>query len=174
MIPELSDSFRRFQQEMESVDEVVHVLLKGHLLIEEALTRIIEQYLFHRQHLSDARLTFKQKMTLCRALCLRKHELGEWELIGAINALRNEVAHRLSSPEREKKLARVKELYFKEATEITGPDEVRKKPDSVVLFYACAHCAGFLASYESDSKAFRKMVHSMDRALNNDLPEFEC
>ncbi len=171
---ELSESIQRFRQEMQHVDEVVHVLLKGHLLIEESLTRILEQHVFHRQHIADARLTFKQKVALGRALCLRKDHLGEWEMLAAINTLRNEVAHKLHSAERDKKLARVKQLYFREATTLAGLDDDKKQSDSVILFYACAHCAGFLASFESDSRVFRQMVHSMDRTLNKDLPEFEC
>jgi len=95
MNPELLRSIDRFRQEMESVDEVAHVLLKGHLLLEEALSAIIDQYVFHREHLTQARLTFAQKILLARSLCLRKNMLGEWELIAAINALRNDLAHRL-------------------------------------------------------------------------------
>ena len=95
MFPELSDSMRRFRQEMEDVDELVHVLLKGHLLLEEALTRILEQYIFQREYLGETRLSFHQKMLLGRSLCLRKHSLGEWDLLAAINTLRNEIAHKI-------------------------------------------------------------------------------
>lgn len=53
MLPELTKVIERFQAEMAHVGEVVHVLLKGHLLIEEALNRILEQHVFHREHLSE-------------------------------------------------------------------------------------------------------------------------
>src|SRR2546428_11736922 len=170
MFPELSDSMRRFRQEMENVDELVHVLLKGHLLLEEALTRILEQYVFHRDHLGETRLSFHQKLLLGRPRCLRKDRLGEWDLLAAINTLRNEVAHRLKSSEREEKVTRVKEIYFREAAGLAGLEQLKKQPDHMILFAACAHCAGFLASFEVDSKAFRKMVHAMDRSLSKDLP----
>jgi hypothetical protein len=110
MTSELSDSIQRFQQEMEHVDEVLHVLLKGHLLLEEVLTKILEQYLFHRQHLDGARLTFHQKSALGRALCLRKDHLGEWELLAVINALRNEVAHNLKLQSERRSFTFVKPL----------------------------------------------------------------
>jgi len=97
MFPELSDSMRRFRQEMEEVDELVHVLLKGHLLLEEALSRILEQHVFHREHLGETRLSFHHKMLLARSLCLRKNGLGEWELLAAIKPLRNEIAHKLNA-----------------------------------------------------------------------------
>jgi hypothetical protein len=173
MHPDLLASLERFRTEMENVDEVAHVLLKGHLLLEESLSAILDQYVFHREHLDDARLTFAHKIHLARAVCLRKNTFGEWDLISAINSLRNDLAHRLNSPERTKKLARVKDLYFREAAGYERIEEVKKESDAVVLFNACAHCAGFLATYLADSRGFRQMVHAMDRQLNPDLPPFE-
>ena len=173
MFPELTRSIEHFREEMAKVDEVAHVLLKGHLLLEEALSQILDQYVFHRVHLTEARLSFHQKTFLARSLCLRKDQLGEWELLGAINALRNDLAHRLNSPDRDKKLGKVKDIYFREASGHKGIEEVKKETDAVVLFNACAHCAGFLASFEGDSKAFRWMVHAMDRSMNPDMPEIE-
>jgi hypothetical protein len=173
MTPELLQSIDRFRKEMESVDEVAHVLLKGHLLLEEAMSAVLEQYVFHRQHLAKARLSFAQKLALAQSLCLRKNEFGEWGVIAAVNSLRNDLAHQLNSSDRAKKMAVVKERYFREAAGYERIEEVKKEPDAVVLFNACAHCAGFLATFEGDSKAFRRMVHALDRSMNPDLPEFE-
>ncbi|WP_369646790.1 hypothetical protein [Variovorax sp. V118] len=169
----LHQSVERFRREMAHVDEAVHVLLKGHLLIEETLNRILEQYVFHREHLEEARLTFNQKIQLGRSLCLRKNNLGEWEMISAINTLRNELAHRLNSPDRDRKLKRVKDLYFREAAGFPAMEEVKTAPDAQVLMNACGHCAGFLLSFEGDSQIFRRMIHGMDRAMNPDLPAFD-
>lgn len=173
MFPELSRAIKRFNEEMASVDEVVHILLKGHLLIEETLTRVLEQYLFHREHLSEARLTFNQKVLLGRALCLRKNDLGTWELISAINSLRNEIAHRLNSPERERKLSKVKEIYLREVADAEESEKLMNGSDPFILHNACALCVGFLAKFENDSKALRQKIHLLDRELNPDLPEFE-
>lgn len=173
MHDDLSEPLRRFQEEMDSPDEVLHVLLKGHLVLEETLTRILEQYVFHPDHLDDARLSFNHKLSLARSLCLRMDTFDEWELLGAINGLRNEVAHNLRSPSREKKLAKVRDLYYGAASTFEDLEQIKAGPDSLILLAACAHCAGFLASFERDSKAFRKLVHSMDRGLNPDKPEFD-
>lgn len=158
---------------MESVDEVAHVLLKGHLLLEEALSAVIDQYVFHREHLTEARLSFAQKMHLAKALCLRKNGFGEWELIAALNSLRNNLAHRLKSDERQKKLAQVKEIYFREAAGFERILGLRKEQDPVILFNACAHCAGFLSTFLADSRGFRQMIHAMDRGMNPNEPAFE-
>lgn len=173
MPPELDSLIERFRGEMESVDELAHVLLKGHLLLDEAITRILEQYVFHREHLQDARLSFQKKALLARSFCLRKNQLGEWDLIAAINGLRNDLSHRLNSPDRERKFAKVKELYFRNAVGFGPIHELKEKSDQEILFRACAHCAGFLARFEKDSKSFRKMVHTMDRSMNPGQPEIE-
>jgi len=158
---------------MNQIDEVAHVLLKGHLLIEEALTRIIEKFTYHPQHLTEANLRFFQKVQIARALCLRKDQFGEWELILAINSLRNEVAHKLQSPNRDKKFDRVKEVYFREVAGFPEAAERRNASDATILMFACGHCTGFLGTYEEDAKSFRKMVHSMDRVMNPDQPPFD-
>jgi hypothetical protein len=115
------------------------------------------------RHLAEARFSFAQKALLARSLCLRKNKFGEWDLIAAINSLRNDLAHKLNSPDRAKKLAVVKELYFREAAGYDRIDDMKNESDAVILFNACAHCAGFLATFEADSKAFRRMVRP-DRA----------
>lgn len=170
---EIEASLARFTEEMGTVDEMVHVLLKGHLLLEEALVRIIDQFVFHREHMPEARLNFAQKVHLSRALCLRKNNFGEWNLIGAINALRNVVAHRLNSPERERRFTRVKDIYLREAEAMTGIERVHAMKESEIVLLACGHCLGFLASFEGDARAFRGLVHEMDRTLNANQPAFE-
>lgn len=170
---EIERALARFSEEMLVVDDTVHTLLKGHLLIEEALARIIDQYAFHREHLADARLSFATKVHVCRALCLRKNNLGEWELIEALNALRNVVAHTLRSPQRERKFNKVKELYLREAADMPGVEEVRGRSETDVVLLACGHCLGFLSNFEGDARAFRQVVFDMDRSMNPDQPPFD-
>lgn len=170
---DVETALARFSEEMGKVDEIVHTLLKGHLLIEEALSRIIDQFVFHREHVADARLGFATKLNLCRALCLRKNGLGEWDLIAALNSLRNVVAHQLNSPEREKRTVRVKELYFREAAEMASVENLKGFGDAEIVMLACGHCVGFLSNFEGDAHAFRRMVFDFDRASNAELPPFE-
>jgi hypothetical protein len=163
----------RFIREVDSPDEVAHVLLKGHLLIEETLNRILEQYAFHRQHLAEARLNFSAKLSVARAFCLRKNEHGEWQLIGAINTLRNDLAHRLSSDERAKKIAKVRAIYAREAAGMKFPKPLAELPDASALRFACGHCLAYLSEFEGDSRAFRQLVHGIDRQINPNLPPFD-
>lgn len=63
-------ALERFTEEMSKIDAVAHVLLKGHLILEEQLVSIIEQYVFHRDYLQEARLSFAQKLAVARSFCL--------------------------------------------------------------------------------------------------------
>lgn len=173
MFPALQASIDRFTREMSTIDEMVHVLLKGHLLLEEALALIIDQHVFHREDVAEARLSFAQKLNVARSLCLRKNKLGEWDLVAAINGLRNDLAHRLNSPDREKKLEKVKTIYFREAAGLGRINAIKAQSDHEIVFAACAHCAGFLATCAEDLRHLRQAIYAMDRQMNPQLPPFE-
>lgn len=173
MSPELQVEVERFKKEMGSDDELLQVLLKGHLLLEESLENILNLSVFHREHLDEARLSFYQKFQIARSFCLRKNKFGEWDLIAAINALRNDLAHNLNSSTRDRKLAVVKDLYFREASGFPGIEEIKKLQDHEILYCALSHCAGFLVTYASDLKGLRRIIYEHDRALNPDLPPYE-
>jgi hypothetical protein len=133
----------RFAHEMSTIDATVDLLLKGHLLIEEALAATIDLHIYEREHLAKARLSFSHKLHVARALALRKAACGEWELMLAINALRNEVAHQLRSAKREEKMASVRALYRREASGLETLPETEADGDASIIVAACAHCCGF-------------------------------
>jgi hypothetical protein len=167
-----SHPHERFMAELNNLQEWTVILLKGHLVLEEVLTSIIENHFFNREYVGKARLSFQHKMLLSRGLCLRKDQVGEWDLIGAINALRNVVAHSIDQPKQMAKLALVKQLLYREGNTDSLPnkDEI---DESTTVMFACAHCVGFLHSFENDSVSFRSLIHSLDRQLNPDEAEFK-
>jgi hypothetical protein len=173
MFPALHASKERFIREMDTIDEMVHVLLKGHLLLEEELASIIDQHVFHRENVAEARLSFSQKLSLARSLCLRKNKLGEWDLVAAINGLRNNLAHGLNSPDREKRLEKLKSIYFREAADFGRIEQIKAASDHEIVFAACAHCVGFLAKCADDLRQLRHIIHEMDRQMYPELPPFE-
>lgn len=130
------------------VDDVVRELVHGHLLMEEAITAFVEQHLSHPYYFSDASLRFYQKSTIARALCPGDPQAGEWLLVHAINALRNTLGHALHSPERDKRVARIRRTFFKETQGAPGPTALQEAPDAEVMKAACAHCLAFLRSLE--------------------------
>jgi hypothetical protein len=82
----------RARRLMSGADELERVLLKGHLLLEEELFRLIEVNVTRTQPLTEARLTFHQKLCLAKAI----YQVDGWEgfaFAGALNKLRNAWAH---------------------------------------------------------------------------------
>jgi len=140
----IEESKARFDRDAAGLDDVIQVLLKGHQLIEEAITRFVESHLVHPEHLSDASLRFYQKSTLARALCHDRNQAAEWTLIHAINALRNTVGHASRSLERDKRLARVRRIFFKEAPEGLQQALIQDPSEADIISAACGKSLTFL------------------------------
>jgi hypothetical protein len=170
---EVSRSVARFHEVMGAVDEITHVVLKGHLLIEETLTNAIALHIFHPEHFYDAKLSFDKKISLGRGFCLRKNHLGEWDMLVALNELRNVLAHNLNSPKQQAKIDRLRTLTLRETVEFPEVGEyLRSNADKEMIIYACGHILGFLERFENDAKQLRSIIHAMDRTMNPDQPEF--
>ena len=56
---------KKFIDETTELNDVDLIFLKGHLLIEEVLTIIIENYVWHSKFLQLSKLTFYQKNPDC-------------------------------------------------------------------------------------------------------------
>src|SRR5690349_1914719 len=85
-------NLNRLIEQMGHIDELALVVLKGHLLLEEQLERIISKFLLHPEYLERANLRFAQKVALARTMSLDEQENSMWELLLAVNGLRNELA----------------------------------------------------------------------------------
>lgn len=153
-----------FQKHLSEVDQLAQIVLKGHLIIESALENIIQAFFFHPAHILERRLPFHHKVAICRSLCLRKDQERTWELIEAINAVRNEIAHKLDGKILGPKVARVKELYLAEGypAKVDGKD----LSDDLIVLNGCSACVGFLGRFEEDVKALRGHINLLDAVLN--------
>jgi hypothetical protein len=157
---------KRFLEQMEQVDEDVLVVLKGHLLIEEALTRIIGKFVFHPDLVDHLRLRFAQRVDLARSLSIDESRNSMWELISALNMLRNEFAHALESPKRTTKTATVRALYLHEVKGMAYEAEHKLWPNHLILASAVALSLGFLFSFEEEAERFRDFLNKSDRFIN--------
>jgi hypothetical protein len=77
------------------IDSPELLLLKGHLVLENALTVFIETFQKHRP--ANVKFTFFQKLCICEILGLFSSPSGELMLdaFKTINKLRNDLAHNL-------------------------------------------------------------------------------
>ena len=155
----------RLEEHLRYVDESVLVILKGHLVIEEALSEIISTFVFHGEHLEGARITFAQKVAIARSMSLDEHNNEMWQLVLAINSLRNELAHALHSPKRVAKTTALIELHkkLKGSTATSNGNEV---PEHVLLSFAVSFSLGFLSGFIEEVRRFKSMLDGMDRVVN--------
>ncbi len=165
--PHLQKYSDAFREQLAEVDELAQVILKGHLLIENALENIIGLIFFHPDHVFDAGVRFHQKVQIARAYALRKNTNPIWSVIEAINTARNAIAHNLTGPKRDKAVARLRSIFIREASpELTK--QHTDAPDKVVAFFLCAMCLGFLGTLEEDTRHLRRIVDALDAELNPD------
>jgi len=91
--------FGVFKNTTRDVDLLV---LKGHLLVEQFLTSLIESYCWKPDFLEDARLSFFNKVKLARCFVMHPmHDDSIWDNVECLNRLRNELAHKWKIEKRE-------------------------------------------------------------------------
>ena len=90
---------------LEGGDGLLDLVLRGHLHIEQMLLSMIEHWAASPHYVAEARLSFSQKLALVRALNLHHPNEPIWDALSALNTLRNDLAHRLTSNQRERKVA---------------------------------------------------------------------
>src|SRR5580704_9961627 len=82
------------RQQLTKIDKVALTVLKAHLSIEALLDQTLELMADRRSELNRVRLSFAQKAQLIRVAVMQPGDDLVWEVVFALNALRNEVAHR--------------------------------------------------------------------------------
>jgi len=154
-------------EHMATIDEVALVVLKGHLLIEESLGRIISWFVFHADKLDSARLSFAQQVWIARSMSLDEADNTMWDLILAINGLRNDLAHNLHSEKRKSRVERVLSLYNAETRDLRSDERATETEEQhVVLSYAIGLCLGFLSAFEAEVERFKEWLERLDRVVN--------
>lgn len=162
-----SRNLARFTEQLQYVDELAAVVLKGHLVLEEQLDRIIRRFLFHPKHLDGASLRFHQKIKIAQSMSLDGHENSIWNLLLALNALRNNLAHSLEHDKRQSKLNHVLTLFASESddTDSRTTDDAPLR-DHEIVSLAMAMVLGFLGSFEAEVARFRDLIDVLDKTVN--------
>lgn len=106
----------RILTHLPKTDDLTLITLKGHLLIEEVLDDLIFLKCKEPEVLRNVDLSFFVKARMARALVGSSLADGSvlpehvWDMIDALNSLRNELAHTLESSKVESKANRFIEL----------------------------------------------------------------
>jgi len=90
-----ADAFRRFLNVLPHGKDTELVLLKGHLLIEEQINKIIAERLKNPDALKDARITSYQAICLAKSFFPLDFKPWLWDALLKLNLIRNKVAHNI-------------------------------------------------------------------------------
>jgi hypothetical protein len=89
-----------------------------------------------------------------------------WNLIGAINSLRNQLSHSLDPGSRSKKLESLAVTYAQEFPELLPEKIEGMSRDSAICVMAISGCLGFLHTFAEEIKRLKSLVLTLDKAMN--------
>ncbi len=96
----------RFKKYFPDSDDLLAIVLRGHLLVEEFLDRLNRHCFHFSEYYDQANLRFSKKLLIARAQVLVPHLNPDafFDGIMKLNELRNNIAHNLDSMKLKKKL----------------------------------------------------------------------
>ena len=147
------------------VDRDVLVVLKGHLLIEESLNNIIENFIYHPDKLKNANLSFYQKIHIAKSMSIAQENNTMWQLIEKLNSLRNDFAHNLTSDKRNHKIQDIRKLYEDEVKGSAFENDWYSNDLATFISLIVSFCLGFLTSFEVEVEKKRSLMKILNRAL---------
>lgn len=142
--------FKRFDAHLPLSDDPTLIVLKGHLLAEEILENLIRAKCKHPEALDRVEIGFFLKTKLAYALIGNTHENGlilpesVWEMLGALNSLRNELAHSLEPKKLEEKIQK-----FLSFAPIPYKINTSKEDTNTALYAAIVGTLSYLACFET-------------------------
>jgi hypothetical protein len=96
---QINEFLNRFHERISAIDQLATAVLKSHLEVEEQLDLTLAVVAKNPKHL-ERRPSFFQKVRWIRAF----RPMGDdkrWQLVLALNDLRNKVAHKTDGPDRK-------------------------------------------------------------------------
>lgn len=156
----------RFTDQLQYVDHVAQIILKGHLVMEEIMTDSIRTFVHHPDLVENSRLQFHQKLQLCRAMSVSDQQNEMWGLISAINALRNHLSHSLDPEARHKRIAILDAQFSRQFADGVPEDLAEMPKDMAICMLAIAGAIGYLHAHASEVQRFRRLVVEMGKVMN--------
>jgi hypothetical protein len=88
-------ALQRMADHLPKGDDLVMLVLKGHLLMEERLFKMLEGSTPHPEFVAKAGLRTAQLISLTKAMHWSDQYAWLWHMAETLNKLRNQLAHRL-------------------------------------------------------------------------------
>lgn len=89
------NAIEKFEKILMPIEDIELILLKGHLLMEEAITDLLRCHMEYPSQFKDLRLSFEQKTRLL--LCFERSHItdNDRSSILKVNSIRNKLAHKV-------------------------------------------------------------------------------
>lgn len=98
---------QRLHEILRAPDDLISLVLRGHLFIEELLFAAVSAHCQDIEHIKTARLRFPQLVALLRALeKISAAPPNYWAALSELNTLRNALAHNLEPSDLTSRVAR--------------------------------------------------------------------
>ncbi len=104
--PRLIESHKRLTERIAKLDEMVLIVLKNHIAVEQSMGEFLEAH----GKKSD-NLTFADKIKACKARNAPEIEKPIWDLLKEANRLRNTIAHKMDEKEIKAQMDVVRAFY---------------------------------------------------------------
>ncbi|WP_426787515.1 hypothetical protein [Xanthomonas campestris] len=147
-------SLRRITDLLQQGDGYLDLILRGHLHIEQMLRALIDEWAVNPKYVTEAKLSFSQKLNIVRSLNLHHPDEPIWQALGALNSLRNDFAHQLNSDQREKKIQRFIALTVADSPQQPRADEATNTREELLgcLAYLMGSLEGMMENYALRSR----------------------
>jgi hypothetical protein len=155
--PRLEQNGKEMEERVKKFNALMLAVLKGHLVIEQAMDEFLAISLFHPDQLRGTKFNFNNKAQLCRSMSLGQEKDSLWDVLRAANRLRNQVAHSLDTAKVQTKMDELRKIFLATLTPRQAED-LRSQADDFVAQSACVICAGFLATLKSDAESRRQVL----------------
>ena len=132
-----------YHKHLGEIDEIAQLVLSAHFEIDTALNDVLVLSVCHEEYLEKIRISFPDKIHIARALTPESHDHPHWQVILALNALRNQVAHRMEREKREQKIRELRAAMLPAAKPKLA-ETIKNVEDAKFISYAAAMGTGYL------------------------------
>jgi len=130
---------KRIVKNIPRTKDPVSIIIKGHILIEESLERIISSRAQDPESLKESFIPFKQKYIIAKALAGRPRN-DEWEFVNEINRIRNKFAHNIDGFDVNQEIDKLLQIYHLKEDGISNKLKILKQ----LIGLVCALLEGFV------------------------------
>jgi hypothetical protein len=151
------DFLEDYHKLLSEVDEVAQVVLNGHFEVEAPLDGLLEIIFAHSEYIRESRFSFPNKMQIARAYMEGSRDEPEWKVIAALNAVRNEIAHRRESERRTTKIRELRDALLEMEMRHLEKD-IKDADEKTTIVLASSLANGFLIMLQEKLLRVRGLV----------------